>query len=249
MLYEVITITATSNYNSTKKVTCAITVTGFTEEPVEIINFMNRISFEDGENSATLIKNSSTTNIVSDNGITQGKKALKVTYNTGYSLINFAPVDGNPWVTGKNPCITFSAKSQVATQFDLYVTADLVDKITGATSQQVNKIAITPATQMKITTAYGISQGNLAIRDFINVNGSGVVATTLVSGPANIGAYNISKLTFSVNNAPAGMSVILDSIKITNDATRINLGNYYYLDEYGQSNYKNYPEKIRNNFV
>ena len=42
------------------------------------------------------------------------------------------------------------------------------------------------------------------------------------------------------------MSFILDSVKTVNDATRVNLGNYYYLDEYGQSNYKDYVQKIHN---
>ena len=61
------TITAVSNYNTTKQATCLVTVSGFTQQ---IINYMNRISFEDNEISAALVANNSTTNIVANNANT-----------------------------------------------------------------------------------------------------------------------------------------------------------------------------------
>lgn len=236
-----VTITATSNEDHTKKATCAVTVIGFAET---IIPYMNRLSFEDQETSATLVENNSTTNRVSNNGITHGSKALDVLFNTGSSSIDFVPVDDKPWVISSNACLTFSAKSQVSSPFDLYVTVGLIDPETGTTNQQVNKISIVPNEQMKITTAYNISQGDLAIRSFSDMNGSGVTATSLVSGPGNIGGYHITKITFGVNQASAGRHFILDSVKTVDDATRVKLGNYYYLDRYGQSNYIDYDEKI-----
>ncbi len=240
-------ISVISNYDTTKSVKVNVTVENFEEPEVEVINYMDRISFELGETSATMNNTNTDVAIIANNGNTEGTKALRANFKTANSILEFTPVFGEPWVIGKDPCLTLSATNTSAQEKELYIIASLVDE-DGNTAEQVNKITLTPNKLTKMTTAYDIQQGYLAIRinymdstAAFNATGLGVVATTYVSGPRSIGGYALEKITFK---ATAGAEIIIDSINTMNDASKVALNNYYYLDEYGQSQYAEYPEKI-----
>lgn len=219
------------------------------------VNYMKRISFEQNENSAKMITNSATTQVVSDNGNTEGSKALSITFGSGNSSVDFIPNSSQPWVLDNDSCLTFSVKNPTSSNVDVYVTLELKDKSTGRISTQQSRATI-PANQLKKITTAQIHPGSNSKKEVgfsagmydsgaFETGHSGVIATSLVSGPMQIMNSNLSKISISAQ--AGGRTIILDNLKTYNDASKIALANYYFLDQYGQSNnIPTTPRKIQN---
>jgi len=217
------------------------------DEVDEVIpNQMNRISFEEGENSAQINLLGNEAIVVTDKANTEGNRALKVNFVGGNNNgIEFTPVDGNPWDIGNTACLSFAAYNVMKVDKELVIKFDLLDSVTNAPAQCVVKANLTSGQQGIYSTALDIvTGGNLAIRN-IPAMVSNVKGVTHVSGSRKIAGYKLTKITFSIPNNTLSTKIIFDNIKILNDGTTTALNYYNAVDKYGQYTHQEWVGKVR----
>ncbi|QUI25447.1 agarase [Vallitalea pronyensis] len=219
--------------------------TGLIEVQAETGVSFPKVSFETGENTPYYNGQSNTVSVVSNNGNTDGTKALKVDYATGsYPGILFMPASGTAWDFGNDKGLAFSVKNPMTRNLVLYIKFNAKNKQTGAAQETIYRATI-PANQQTTVIAAQNKLPELGML-YNPPYGDGIIAD-YGWGTANMDNCYVTQITFFLMNNTQTSTLIFDHLRAVTNPTI----SYAYLngilDTYGQYTKQNWSGKITSN--
>lgn len=202
----------------------------------------NKVSFETGESTPYYYGQSSVVTVVSNQGNTDGTKALKVDLSSGsYPGVVFMPNTGTVWNFGNSNCLSFGVKNTMSTAQVLYIKLNITDNTTSTNGEVVFKATINANQQTTVLAAQNKlpELGMLYNPPYTN----GVLAT-YGWGQSNLDNCYVTQITFFLMNNTQASTLIFDNLcSVTNPTISYSYLNGI-LDTYGQYTKQSWSGKI-----
>lgn len=205
----------------------------------------NKVSFETGESTPYYNGQTNTVSVVSNQGNTDGTKALKVDFAVGdYPGVLFMPNTNTVWNFGNNNCLAFSVKNPMTRSLDLYIKLNLKNITTNVASESVLKATVKAGEQ---TTVLAAQNKMPELGMLYNPPYPDGILAEYSWGTTNLDNSYVTQITFFLMNNTQTSTLIFDNLRSVTNPTI----SYTYLngilDTYGQYTKQSWTGKISSN--